>query len=181
MHLLAFEPNPSVAACLERSLALHPDRSRIELRRELVSDVDEGTEVLRIDPSWSGSASASLGSEGTRSVEVPPNPRLHHRRRAEPAPTADEDRRRGVGGPHPRRRRRPARSGGNRGAGGEFGPITCGDPGATLPRSSRPLALGSCWTIDWEGVASPVSTPPPGPCDLLVIDDPDLAVRLALP
>lgn len=58
--VMAIEANPTLRPIIERSLAVHPDRSRITLHQILASDEDGGTATLRIDPAWSGTASTTL-------------------------------------------------------------------------------------------------------------------------
>lgn len=183
-RVLAIEPNPAVAALLRRSLAHHPDRSAIDVHEVVAGAVDGGTATLRIDPAWSGSASVALDGVGRRGealveVTVPA--------RSLDALTADL--------PGDRVLLKIDAEGweaevlaGAAGLLGRPGPLIAiveFDPAHLRRAGADPVAVharlhqrGPCWRVDHDGRATPAPSPPDEACDLVLVDDPELAARL---
>jgi FkbM family methyltransferase len=182
--VLAFEPNPTVAGLLRRSVAAHPDRAAITIHEAVASAADGGTAILRIDPAWSGSASVALDGSGRAGdalveVEVPvrsldaataevPGGRVLLKVDAEGWESA-------VLAGATELLARP----------GPFVGVVEFDPDHLRRAGADPADLhallarrGRCWRVDHDGTATLAGAPPDVACDLLVIDDDDLAHRL---
>lgn len=182
--VVALEPNPTVARLLRRSVRDHPDAERIEVLEVVASDVDGTTALLKVDPAWSGSASLALdgrGREGDALVEI-----------EVPVRTLDAITR-GIAGD--RVLLKVDAEGWEAGvlAGAATlltrpGPLVAiveFDPDHLRRAGADPTALhrllaerGRCWRIDHDGRATPAAEAPATACDLLVVDDPELARRL---
>lgn len=187
VRVLAIEANPAIVPILRRSIADHPDGSRIELHPVLATDHDAGTAVLRIDPTWSGSAGTGLDRAADGS---PTMARTVARRTVDSlvgppdAPGAvvvkidtEGSEREVLAG-----MAEVLAAASTVVALVEFDPAHLRragtDPDALF---AELLALGRCWSVSWEGVRTPTERAPGAPSDLLVVSTDDAAEALGLP
>lgn len=187
-RVLAVEANPRVVPRLQRSIADHPDGTRIELHPVLAADHDGGRATLLVDPRWSGSAGTSLDrtQDGDDLVElVVPVRTIDALVAAGPAPSGallvkiDTE--------------------------GSEAEVLAGmeavladaaevvaivefDPEHLRRRGTDPetlfatlVQLGRCWAVDWDGGAIAAAQPPVTAADLVVVTRPATATALGLP
>lgn len=187
-RVLAVEANPRVVPLLRRSIEAHPDHDRIEVHAVLAGWHDGGEATLLVDPRWSGSAGTSLdrSQDGDALVELPVPVRtidaLVASSAAEPGPLLVKIDTEGseadvLGG-----------MSAVLAAATDVVAIVEFDPGHLRRRGTDPEALfdvlaglGRCWAVDWDGHATPTSTPPDAPADLVVVSEPAIAAALGLP
>jgi FkbM family methyltransferase len=189
VRALAIEANARIVPLLRRAISEHPDQERIELHDVLAGDVDHGSDHLRIDPSWSGSAGTSLDDtqDGGDLVEL-----------TVPVRTLDA-----LVGVDPRRTGGPLlvkidTEGSEAQVLGGMTELLNDTPSLAMliefapnhlqRQGTDPAALfatlqgrGPCWSIDWAGAIVAVHEVPSEPRDILVVSDPELARELGLP
>lgn len=185
---IAVEANPRVVPLLQRSIEAHPDRERIALHPVLASDHDGGTEHLLVDPIWSGSAATSLDrsqtGDGLIDLRVPTrtlDALLDAARTRGPDSLVLKVDTEGsewqvLAGMERLLARAPTlvaivefepehqRRGGN-------------DPAMLFEHLT---SLGRCWSVAWDGTATPCTSAPTGTTDLVVISDDATAAALGL-
>ena len=185
---IAVEANPRVVPLLQRSIDAHPDRDRITLHAVLAADRDGGTEHLLIDPGWSGSAATSLDRSPTGEglIDQPVRTRtLDGLLDASGSgdigalvvkiDTEGSEWQVLAGMEQLLARTRTVV------AIVEFDPDhqhrSGNDPAVLF---ARLRTLGRCWSVDWDGTATPCDAAPARTTDLLVVSDDPTANELGL-
>ena len=185
-RVLAIEANPRVAPLLRRAIAEHPDHERMELHDVLAGETDEGSEHLRVDPGWSGTAGTGLDktADGGQLIDL-----------TVPVRTLDA-----LVGEAASHQTGPVlikidTEGSEAQVLGGMTAILAGAPSVValiefVPshlerRGTAELfaflqGLGRCWSVDWHGTTAPLDEMPPKSGDVLIVSDDALAKALGL-